>query len=540
MSSDQVFDYVIAGAGAAGCVLAYRLSENPANRVALIEAGGSDKNLFIQMPKGLAKAMTDPARLFVYAAAPEKGNAFRPEFWARGRLMGGSSSVNGMMYVRGQPADFDEIAAVSSDDWAWKHIGPAYKALEGHELGEGETRGGGGPLRVTLADRKSALTEGIIAACAAMGLQPRQDVNAPQGDETVGYASRTIYKGVRQSAATAFIDPIRGKRANLTILTGALVDRVVFEGRRATGLRVLEGAAKAPRVVAGRQIILCGGAMASPGILQRSGIGPAALLRGLGIAPLVDSPDVGRKLLEHRGIMMQWRLKPEYAALSENRAFSGPRLLANVLRYLLFKAGPMGSAAYELGAWLRSGAGASRPDVQFLLAPFSFDFESGRTRLENFPGFHLVGYPLRPVSHGTVNIRSANPEEMPELHPNYYTQGEDRALMVATVKLGRRMAEQGALKRFIAAETYPGPQAQSDEEIIAAYDLYGSCGYHAVGSCRMGNDEASVVDPQLRVRGVEGLRVLDTSIMPQIPAGNTNGPTMVMAWRGADIILRGA
>jgi choline dehydrogenase len=528
------YDYVIVGAGAAGCVLAYRLSEDPKVSVALLEAGGADKNPFIHMPKGLAKAMSDPALLWAYAAEPEKGNAFQPEYWVRGRVLGGSSSVNGMMYVRGMPADFDEIAAASSDDWSWRHVGAAYSALEA-PLDGVPPAGGRGPLRLSKADRRTALTEAMIEAGVSMGLRRKEDTNEPGSGDGIGYSTRTIWKGRRQSAATAFLNPIRD-RPNLAILTHALVDKVNFEGRRAVSVSIA-GAKDRPSevVAANREIILAGGAMASPGILQRSGIGPAALLADLGIPLIQDSPQVGQHLLEHRGIIMQWKLK---VALSDNAQYSGWRLPLNVARYYLAKNGPMSSAAYEIGAWFRSSPAVPRPDIQFLVTPFSFDFSAQRTKLETFPGMNIVAYPLRPISRGEINIRTTDPNVLPVLKPRYYSELADRALMIETVKVARRYADQEALQQFIEIETYPGPQCRSDDEIIDAYDRQGSCGYHAVGSCRMGSDPASVVDPALRVRGVEGLRVMDTSIMPQIPSGNTNGPTMAMAWRAADVITR--
>jgi choline dehydrogenase len=533
----KTYDYVIVGAGAAGCVLAYRLSENPKISVALIEAGGSHKHPFITMPKGLAKIMVDPGRIFAYPAQPEKGNAFQPEFWARGRVLGGSSAVNGMMYVRGQPADYDEIAAQSSADWSWQHIGAAYKALEAHELGADATRGATGPLHVTLADRHSALTEAMIAAGVAMGLPRKTDVNTPDDGDAVGYASRTIWKGRRQSAATAFLDPIR-QRPNLTVISQSLADRVAFAGGKADGVSVTSTLdANVETYAARRDIILAGGAMATPGILQRSGVGPAALLRSLNIPVVVDSPEVGQHLLEHRGIIMQWKLRKDW---SDNKQYSGWRVVRNTAQYFLTHTGPMSSAAYEVGMWLRSSAAQKRPDIQFLVAPFSFDFDNNRMTLEPFPGINMVAYPLRPISRGEININSTDPRALPVLRPNYYAAPQDRALMLDTVRRAREYAAQAPMAALIDSETYPGPQAASDEEVIDAYDRRGSCGYHAVGSCRMGADSQSVVDPELRVRGVQGLRIMDNSIMPQIPAGNTNGPAMAMAWRAADIILRGS
>ncbi len=529
------YDYVIAGAGAAGCVLAYRLSQDPSVRVALIEAGPRDNHPFITMPKGLAKVMADPKHLWAYASQPEASTAGQSEVWVRGRVLGGSTSVNGMMYVRGQPADFEAIAELSSDDWRWEHIQTAYRELEDHALGGNETRGSGGPLKVSMPTLKDKLSAAQIAAGQALGWKVKTDVNAPDDEVSIGYAPRTIHKGKRQSAATAFLRPAE-KRANLTILTERTVNRVLFEGQRAVGVEILhDGATETVR--ARREVIVCGGAMASPGILERSGVGDAQRLAKLGIPLVHDNPEVGEGLIEHRGVILQWKLKQE---ISQNREFSGWRLLRATARYYLTGDGPMSSAAYELGGWFKTRPGLNRPDAQMLIAPYSFDFEKQRTALEPFPGMNAVVYPLRPTSRGSIHIETRDPDVAATFKPNYRATEQDRQAMVGAIRVMRDYAAQSPLAELIAEETMPGPAYQTDAQILDAYDRFGTCGYHAVGSCRMGSDPRSVVDPKLRVRGVTGLRVMDTSIMPAIPAGNTNGPTMAMAWRAADLILADA
>lgn len=529
------YDYVIAGAGAAGCVLAYRLSQDPSLRVALVEAGPRDSHPFIAMPKGLAKVMADPKHLWAHASHPEESTAGQSEVWVRGRVLGGSTSVNGMMYVRGQPADFDAIADVSSDDWSWAHIQDAYRALENHELGGNATRGAEGPLKVSMPTLKDKLSAAQIAAGEAMGWSVKADVNAPDDAVSIGYAPRTIHKGKRQSAATAFLRPAE-KRANLTVLTERTVNRVVFEGKRAVGVEILhDGATEVLR--ARREVIVCGGAMASPGILERSGVGDAQRLTKLGIPVVHDNPEVGEGLIEHRGVILQWKLKQP---VSQNREFSGWRLLAATARYYLTGDGPMSSAAYELGGWFKTRPGLNRPDAQMLIAPYSFDFAKQRTALEPFPGMNAVVYPLRPTSRGSIHIETRDPDAAARFSPNYRATEQDRQAMVGAIRVMRDYARQSPLAELIQEETMPGPAYETASQILAAYDQFGTCGYHAVGSCRMGSDGASVVDPRLRVRGVTGLRVMDTSIMPAIPAGNTNGPTMAMAWRAADLILADA
>lgn len=530
------FDYIICGAGAAGCVLAYRLSENPDVTVALIEAGPRDRHPFISMPKGLAKVMQDPKHLWVHASQPEASTAGQSEHWVRGRVLGGSSSINGMMYVRGQPADFDSIAERSSEDWSWQQIGAAYRGLENHELGAEKTRGNSGPMRISMPTQRLPISDAQIAAGEAMGWRRKADVNAPDDSVGIGYAPRTIWKGKRQSAATAFLRPAE-KRPNLTILTDRTVDRVRFDGKRAVGVEVLHKGERAV-IEAAHEVILCGGAMASPGILERSGIGDRERLESLGIDLVHHNPQVGEGLIEHRGIIMQWKLKDP--SMSQNRVFGGWRLLMATARYYLTGDGPMSAAAYEIGGWFKTRPGLNRPDAQMLIAPFSFDMATQRTQLEKHAGMNAVIYPLRPTSRGSIHIATTDPEVAATFSPNYRATDEDRTAMIGAIRVMRDYARQPALAGLIEAETLPGPEVESDAEILEAYDRLGTCGYHAVGSCRMGADEASVVDPALRVRGVQGLRIIDTSIMPVIPSGNTNGPTMAMAWRGADIILRDA
>ena len=526
------YDYVIVGAGAAGCVLTYRLSADPSVTVALIEAGPRDTHPFISMPKGLAKVMQDPRHLWFHASQPEASTAGQSEVWVRGRVLGGSTSVNGMMYVRGQPADFDAIAAQSSADWSWEHIGQAYRALENHELGAAPTRGDMGPLKVSLPQLRDRTSDAQIAAGVAMGWTQKEDTNEPDDVERVGYSPRTIFKGKRQSAAKAFLRPAE-QRANVTVLTDTTARRVLFKGQKAIGVEV-ETANGVEVIHAKGEVILCGGAMSTPGLLERSGIGQRQVLEPLGVDVVHELPAVGEGLIEHRGIIVQWKLKDE--SLSQNREFGGWRLLKATAEYYLKGTGPMAAAAYEVGGWFKSDPDLPRPDCQLLAAPYSFDMAKQRTALETEPGMNVVIYPLRPTSAGSIHIQTLDASAPASFSPNYRSTAEDRSAMIGALRKIREWAATAPLTDIVVAETTPGPEIQTDEQILDAYDRLGTCGYHAVGSCRMGNDEASVVDPQLRVRGVEGLRVMDTSILPTIPSGNTNGPVLAMAWRAADVI----
>jgi choline dehydrogenase len=535
-SADRVVnvDYIIVGGGAAGCVLAYRLSGNPSTSVLLLEAGGSDRHPFIQMPRGIAKVMSDPNFMWPYMTNPEPGSNDLPESWGRGRTLGGSSSVNGMVYVRGQDADYDALAAMTSDDWSWKHIGQAYRALENHELGPSPTRGDRGPLRISLPDQKWPVIEAAIQAGMSLGLERKTDVNDPADVPRIGYAPRTIYKGRRQSASTAFLDPARGRK-NLIIVTQAVVDSVEFDGRRAVAVRVLkEGQPVTYR--ANREIVLSAGTMASAAILQRSGVGPAKLLAKYGIPLVQESNEVGANVREHRGIVMQWRIR---AGASQNQELQGVGLVASTARYAMTRGGALAAGVYDAGAWFKTRADSPRPDAQILMAPYSINYENPAVGVEAHPGMNFCVYNLRPESTGTVSIRSRNPAEVVEIQPGYATAEVDRTAMLAGICFVRRLIEQPPLRDYVVEETRPGSDYQTDEELVQAHLKFGYGNFHACGSCRMGHDAQSVVDPQLRVRGIEGLRVVDTSIFPFMLSGNTCGPAMATAWRAADLILEG-
>jgi len=525
-----VFDYIVVGAGSAGCVLAERLSADPSVNVLVLEGGPADRNPFIHMPKGIPKVMFHPQLSYGFMTQPEEGNNNTAERWARGRTLGGSSAINGMVYNRGQPADFAALAAMTGDEWSWPHIARAYKAIENHELGAAETRGDSGPLHITL-NPPSAWGDAMIAAGRAMGVPHKRDVNEPDDGEGIGYIPATIWKGKRQSAAVAFLRPAR-QRPNLTVLTGVQVDRVLFEGNRAVGIAG-KHAGQDKVWNAGREVILCAGAIQSPAILMRSGIGPAEVLDAAGVPVLVDSPEVGANMHEHRVLVMQYRLRDK--SFSVNQEYAGPRLLANVARYYLLHDGPMATSSHNVGAWIKSRPDLDRPDIQLLMAPYSYDL-TGNGFLEKEPGMLVIGFLLRPESAGRLAITARDPDAPLNIEPHYLTSDADRERAVGLFRAVRRLMAQPALDDMVAAEVLPGGENQSDEQIIDFWNKAGGCGLHAVSTCRMGRDDASVVDPRLRVRGVSGLRVMDTSVPPVMPSGNTNAPMMAMAWRAAELI----
>jgi choline dehydrogenase len=523
------FGFIIVGAGSSGCVLANRLSANPAHQVLLIEAGPRDTSPFITMPRGFGKLLTDPKLTWVYQVNKTGGHN-EPEYWVRGKVIGGSSSVNGMVYVRGQPHDYDSWEQDGCVGWGWKDLRRCFVAMEDHELGASPMRGAGGPLKVSLHPDHSPVLEAIITSASSLGFPAVEDVNSADGD-AFGYQPRTIWRGRRQSAAVAFLRPVHS-RPNLTIITDAEVLRINFEGTRATGVR-LRDAQGEHDMCAHREVLITAGALNSPKLLQLSGIGPASALRDLGIAVVADVPSVGANMREHRLLMSQWRLRSG----SQNAQFNGWGLAASVLRYAMLRRGALTSAAFEVGGYVRTRPELDRPDAQLGMGPMSIDRSKPGFIMEDQPGALCGGYVMRPESQGTVMITSADPAAPLAIDPNYLATESDRRKSVDLFRLIRRLFAQPALAPFVVGESWPGTDIERDDEIIDAFHRIGASGYHAAGTCRMGADAASVVDPQLRVRGVTGLRVCDISVMPSLVSGNTNAPAMAMAWRASELIL---
>ena len=522
-------DYIIVGAGSAGCVLADRLSENPNRSVLLVEAGPDDTSPYIHMPRGAGKLYTDPRHAWHFQT--EQHDGAPSESWIRGKMLGGSSSINGMMYFRGQPEDYDTWEALGARGWGWDRIGPAFRAMERHELGESEFRGGSGPLGITIEPIRDPLAEAFIAAGEQMGLPRVEDLNA-SGRDGVGYAPRTIWQARRQSAAQTFLKRAR-PRPNLRVLTGAMVDTVLFEGRRATGISAIVNGSQ-QRFDAGREVIISAGALMSPQILQRSGIGPAHLLSDCGIPVLVDSPGVGRHMLEHRLLQMVFDLHGPH---SHNQQLSGLRLIGNVLRYYLTGGGPMAAGYGNVAAFATVLPESATPDIEILLSPVVVTADAkGRMVVDPQHSVTLFGYPLRSRSEGSVEITARDAAAPPRIRTGYLTDPYDCAVTLAMQRYLRAWMTRPAIAPMVAGERELTRSLQTDDEILDGFRRIGQAGCHACGTCRMGDFADAVLDETLTVRGVGGLRVVDGSIMPAMVSANTNGPIMASAWHAADII----
>ncbi|WP_231127922.1 GMC family oxidoreductase [Mycobacterium colombiense] len=527
----SAYDYVVVGAGSAGCVLADRLSADGSSTVALVEAGGSDRTPAVSMPKGFAFLLTNPRYVWEYDVNPF-GPYRQDEHWVRGKVLGGSSAVNGMVYNRGSQPDYDDIVNRGNPGWGWSDILRIFRTIENHSLGASDMRGADGPLSVGIDPTGEEVSEALLESAASLGIKRMDDVNASD-DERTGYAPATIHRGRRVSAAKAFLHPAR-KRPNLTVLTHVTVTRVLFEGDRAVGVQLASKNGSSELRVT-RDVILSAGSLATPKLLQLSGIGPRAVLSEAGVDVRVDSPRVGQRLREHRCLPLQYRLL-------ENKGYN--RRLATPLgqamtaaRYLLTHKGPIATPAYDMLTFVRSDPTAERPDGQILMTPFSVGAGPSDGSVETRPGLSLLGFVLRPTSEGSVTIRSANPDDPPRVEVSYFATEYDRKVSAALFRRMRDIAEQEPIASMVSAETVPGLAVEDDDAILRAGLLYGGPGYHASGACAMGPDRADAVDGRLRVRGVDGLRVVDVSILPAMVSGNLNGPMMAMAWRAAEMIL---
>ncbi|UCI28385.1 GMC family oxidoreductase [Mesorhizobium sp. B2-8-5] len=533
----QTYDFIVVGSGSAGSVVADRLSASGRFSVLVLEAGGTDQRFYVQMPLGYGKTFFDPAVNWNYKAEPDPGLAGNADHWPRGKLLGGSSSINAMVFIRGAREDFDAWAAAGNPGWGYDDLLPSFKAMEDNAAGADRWRGVGGPLRVTdCTNAVHPLTKRYLAAAQQAGLPFNPDFNGAS-QEGVGVYQITTKNGRRMSAARAFLRPAM-KRGNVRVETKALATKILFEGKRAVGVEY-EQNGETKTVRAGREVILCGGSINSPQLLQLSGIGPSALLGNLDIPIIHANDNIGANLQDHVGI--NYTFKGKVPTLNQIlRPWWGKLLVG--MQYILTRSGPLSLSMNNAGGFFRTDPSMARPNMQLYFQAFSTVIpKSGERPIltpDPWPGFSIGLSNCRPSSRGEIMIRSNNPRDYPKITANAYSTNADVDEMLAAVKFVRKIAAMPAMAEIIEEEVLPGPSIKSDADLIQDFRKRSGTVYHPVSTCRMGPDASrAVVDPRLKVHGLDALRVIDASIFPDNVTGNTNAASILTGWKGADLIL---
>jgi choline dehydrogenase len=542
MPVEEEFDYIVVGAGSAGCVLAGRLSEDPATRVLLLEAGPPDKSLWIHLPIGYGKTMWSPTYNWRFETEPDPNMNGRRIYWPRGKTLGGSSSINGLIYIRGQREDYDHWAALGNPGWGYEDVLPYFIKSEGNQRGADAFHGADGPLKVSDIGARHELIEAFIEGAEQIGpisVRRTEDFNGAV-QEGAGYYQLNTSQGLRCSTAKAYLTPAKN-RPNLRIETNALAAGLVFDGRRAAGVRYIQGGVtKTARCRA--EVLLSAGAIQSPQLLQLSGIGPRTLLEQWGIPVVKELPGVGENLQDHLQIRLGYECTKPITTNDQLNSWVGQAKLG--IEWLLHRTGALAIGINQGGCFMRALTDrqgrpvASTPDIQFHVATLSADMAGGK--VHPYSGFTLSICQLRPESRGHIRIRSLDPAEPPEMQPNYLATELDRATAVGGVKAARAIAASPAMQPYVKREVKPGPDAASDGDLLEFCRNNGATIFHPSGTCRMGSDRLAVVDARLRVHGIGGLRVIDCSAMPTLVSGNTNAPAVMMAEKAVDLIREDA
>jgi choline dehydrogenase len=522
-------DFVVIGAGSAGCVMAARLSENSGTRVVLLEAGGADTNPWIHIPLGFGKNFANAAVNWCYETEPDASIGGRKIFWPRGKVLGGSSSINGMVYIRGQKEDFDHWRQLGNTGWSFDDCLPYFRQAEHQTRGRDHYHGVDGPLCVSDVAHDDPICAAFVTSAVDCGLPRNDDFNGAVQDG-VGYHQTTTRNGRRCSTAVGYLRPAM-RRPNLRVITNALTERIVFEGRRATGVEFR--LAGVPTMVrATREVILCGGAVNSPQLLMVSGVGPAAHLADMGIPVVHALAGVGQSLQDHYSAPI--KLRSRVPVTLNDVVNSNIGKMKAGIQYALFRTGALTMGVSPAAAFIRTRPELASPDVKCSISPFSAD--RPQDGLHKWSGFTMIAYQLRPDSRGQIKLKTASPQDAPAMIPNYLSAEVDQRAIVAGLQWCRRVLAHPGMQRFVEAEYLPGPAVQSDDELLDYARRSGGTVFHPTSTCKMGVDAMAVVDPQLRVHGLAGLRVVDASVMPTVASGNTNAPTIMIAEKAADMV----